>query len=265
MNKGANIAIGVVNSGLTIGTCVLVAKETPKYIKAMEELKAANEPGNKIKFGKKCKVFFKSYWPAILTGTGSVATQIGGTIINIKSQANLLAAYAGAEKLYKRYGNEVKEKLGMDTHHDILKGIAEKDKMPEQKDDGKQMFWNDHFGYIRCRKVDLLEALNEFKDGIANNVDVRERKWFYTVGMLVELIKDCEYEPDLPDYQLGWSEEGILVLTNEECNIKYSFTPAESKINGTKYEILEFNVEPYEPDGDGLPAECTKEYPKEEE
>lgn len=261
MSKGGQIFTGIVNSALTVGTCVLVAKETPKFNADLEALESNPE----AKKFDKVKLFLKDYWPALVCGAGSVGTSVGSSIINAKTQANLIAAYTGAERLYKKYGNEVKTKLGIDTHHNILQGIAEKDNIPEDKNDGKKLFWNDHFGFIRCKKEDLLEGLNELKDGIIQNCDKCEYKWFYTVGMFLTMIKDCEYEPNLPDYQLGWCQDGIITLGNDEVNLKYSFTPAESKINGTKYEILEFNIEPYEPDTDGLPLEVTKNYPKEEE
>lgn len=103
-----------------IGTNYLVAKETPDV---MEELEEAGEDAT---FIEKLKIIAHGYWPAMLTGAGSLGCTWTAQAINagreaelIKGQAALMAACSTMSIRQKQYRQEVQNEVGEEREKKI--------------------------------------------------------------------------------------------------------------------------------------------------
>lgn len=102
--------IGTVGS---IGTNILVAKETPKVREELEEA------GPDASLGEKLKIGIRGYWPALLTEAGTLGCMWGAQAINagrqaelIKGQAMLLATCGAMATQQQQYREEVRTEVG---------------------------------------------------------------------------------------------------------------------------------------------------------
>lgn len=117
-------AIGV------ICTTVLAVKATPKAMKLIEETE--KEKGEKLTKLEIVKAVWKPYIPAALFGASTIACIFGANILNKRSQASLVSAYALLDASYKDYKKKNIELNGVDADKHIKAEIA-KDKYDEKE------------------------------------------------------------------------------------------------------------------------------------
>ena len=94
------IVLAVTGSVGVIATSVLVAKETPKTNKKLEEV---IEDDKKKKLFKKGTIIVKSYWPAILCGVGTIGSIVASTIISKRTEASLIATATVLSQEWNKY------------------------------------------------------------------------------------------------------------------------------------------------------------------
>lgn len=105
-----------------VATSFMAVKATPKALLLLE--KAKREKGEDLTKVEKVKVAWKPYIPAALTGASTIACIFGANVLNTRSQAALMSAYALVDNSYKEYKNKVKELYGEETHQEIINAIA---------------------------------------------------------------------------------------------------------------------------------------------
>ena len=88
-------AVGVV------ATAVMAVKATPKALELIENAK--EEKGEELTKIEVVKVAGPTYIPAIVTGVATVACIFGSNVLNKRSQASLMSAYALLDNSYKEY------------------------------------------------------------------------------------------------------------------------------------------------------------------
>lgn len=113
-------ALGIVGF---VGTCVLVAKETPKAVVDLE--RAEQDKKSELKPVEKAKILAKNYWPAAATGIGSIACFVGANHISILRVQAAMAAYRMSENRFAEYQDKVVEKFGAKKEESVRTDIAQ--------------------------------------------------------------------------------------------------------------------------------------------
>lgn len=191
MNYKARKALSIIS---TIFTCagvvltgILVAKETPKANDKIKELKDKGVT-KKIEY---VKALLPIYWPAILTGAGTIASTTISQIISIKTEASLLATSTVLSQGWRKYKGKVKEVFGIEGEKVVGNevSLADYEKNHPQTPDGKKMYYEDHIGFFSCDERDLLTALSDLNQRL-HTPDPSPDGTFYC-ATLYFLMKDA--------------------------------------------------------------------------
>ena len=105
-----------------VSTAILAAKATPKAIKLLEEAK--KEKQEELTNWEIVRVAGPAYIPTVITGAATLACIFGANVMNKRSQAALMSAYALLDTKFKEYKDKVKELYGEETHQEIVNAIA---------------------------------------------------------------------------------------------------------------------------------------------
>ena len=133
-------AVGVV------GTAVAAVKATPKALRLLEQ--AETEKGEKLTKFEVVRVAGPAYIPAAVIGGSTIACIVGANVLNKRTQAGLMSAYALLDSSYKEYKNKVIDLYGEEGNKKVIAEIA-KDKYEENEveiDPDKQLFYDDFSG-----------------------------------------------------------------------------------------------------------------------
>lgn len=116
--------VSVLLTGLAVigvgATAVLVAKATPKAMKALEE----KDISTSEIFEKKvevAKTVAPIYAPAAAVGVATIGCIIGANSLNLKQQAALAGAYGVLATQAKKYKDQVKKIFGPDADDKVVK------------------------------------------------------------------------------------------------------------------------------------------------
>lgn len=182
--KIASILLGLTSAVGTVACAVLVAKETPKALDKINELK--NEKNTKkIEY---IKPILKYYWPAIVVGFGSIASSTISNIISIKTEASLIATTTMLSQGIKKYRNKVEEYFGIDTRK-FLDSEIEKDNFKKKENVALEddLYWEEHLGFFRCKPVNLMAALSDLNQRLHTpDPDPNGTFYFTTLSILME-------------------------------------------------------------------------------
>lgn len=105
-----------------ITTAALSVKATPKAVQLLEQAK--KEKGEELTKTEVIKVAWKPYIPAVASGVGTLMCIFGANVLNKRSQAALVSAYAMIDSSYKEYKQKLKELYGEEAHEKIVDAIA---------------------------------------------------------------------------------------------------------------------------------------------
>ena len=105
-----------------IATTVTAVKATPKAITLLE--KAREEKGEELTKIEKVKTVGSIYIPTIVMGVGTITCIFGANVLNKRTQAALVSAYALVDNSYKEYKQKLKELYGEEAHEEIVNAIA---------------------------------------------------------------------------------------------------------------------------------------------
>lgn len=125
-----------------IATTVTAVKATPKALVLLE--KAKNEKGEDLTKLETVKIAGPVYIPSIVLGVSTLACIFGANVLNARSQASLMSAYALIDSSYKDYRKKVDEIYGEEAGPLIRAEIA-KDKYeecPVKVEDGKRLYYD---------------------------------------------------------------------------------------------------------------------------
>lgn len=207
MNKLLNNAERFVKkNGSTILTCiggigvvatsVMAVKATPKALRLLEDAKEVK--GEELTKMEKVRVAGPVYIPAALVGVSTIACIFGANILNKRSQASLMSAYALLDNSYKEYKNKVTELYGEEVDTKIRQEIA-KDKYTgdEKPSDNDSVLFYDEFSgrYFNNTMENVLKAEYEINKRISEYAGAFLNEFYALAGIPVT---------DYGDY-LGWS------------------------------------------------------------
>lgn len=113
----------IIGSAATVGAVFLAAKEGPKFKETTEE--------KEMKTGEKILTGAKIFAPAIGCAALSIVCSVGAHMMDKKTQASLMGAYAVLNEGYKKYKAKNAELHGEDADLDVMRAIEE-EKLPEE-------------------------------------------------------------------------------------------------------------------------------------
>ena len=130
LRKNGSTILTCVGGVGVIATTVMAVKATPK---AMQLIKAAEEKkGEKLTRMETIQATATTYVPSALVGIATIASIFGANVLNKRSQAALMSAYALIDQTFKDYKTHVEEEYGEESNAHIREKIA-KDRYVEQK------------------------------------------------------------------------------------------------------------------------------------
>lgn len=158
--RNASTILTVAGGIGVLATTISAVKATPKAMKLIEE--AEEKKGEDLTKWDIVKTATPTYIPTVLMGAATVACIFGAQVLNKRSQAALMSAYALMDQKYKDYKNKAKELYGSDADTRITEEIA-KDKYEEEDiqdtDDGKQLYYDNYSErYFRATSEDVIKA-----------------------------------------------------------------------------------------------------------
>ena len=198
IKKAMPIVLAVTGSVGVIATSVLVAKEAPKASKKLEEVV---EEDKKKALLQKGTIVFKSYWPAILCGVGTIASIVASTIISKRTEASLIATATVLSQGWNKYKYKVKELLGPEVNDKITNAISHdeyKQKVPEKEEkktepsntSNKVLYYEEHLGFFECDQVKFMAALNDLNQRLhVPDADVKGTFYWATLKTFADDAK----------------------------------------------------------------------------
>lgn len=156
--RASSLILGLFSAFGTVLTAILVAKETPKAMEKMKEIKEKNKDAKKIDY---IKALIPIYWPAGLMCLGTMASTTISQVISIKTEASLIATSTMLSQGWNRYKGKVKDIFGIEGDKMITNSIASEDYEKKQPKTIKadKLFWEEHLGFFSCKKEDLIGAM----------------------------------------------------------------------------------------------------------
>ncbi|HEY2455577.1 MAG TPA: DUF6353 family protein, partial [Scandinavium sp.] len=131
-NNSPTILSGVAVAGV-ITTVVLAVRATPEVMRARTITKVGktdmSDPQQELDdltIAEEIKVAWRSYLPAAVSGTATIACIIGANQVGLKRNAALLGVYTLADTAFREYKDEVVKQLGDNKEQKIRDEITKK-------------------------------------------------------------------------------------------------------------------------------------------
>lgn len=202
-HNGSTILTCIGGVGVIV-TAVLAAKETPKALRLLEQVK--EDKGEELTKLETIAVAAPAYIPAIVTCTATLACVFGANILNKRQQASLMSAYALLDSSYKEYKSKVKDIYGEDADERVNAEIAKdnyEDNYEEdlEEEDGLSLFWDSYsHRWFRSTLANVRQAEYETNRDLTLADCVSVNHFYEYLG--VPLIEN--------GYDYGWSSEACF-------------------------------------------------------
>lgn len=171
-------AVGVV------ATTVMAVKATPKALVALEAKK--EEKGEDLTRLETIVAVAPAYAPSTITGIATIGCIFGINVLNKRSQASLMSAYALLDKSYKEHKGKVKELFGEQGEFQVKESIA-KDKYEEQKpvvSDDMELFYDFYSSrYFESTMDNVKEAAYKLNRMIATSGGAYLNEYYGLLGL----------------------------------------------------------------------------------
>lgn len=218
-----------------VATTVLAIKATPKAMQILEQAKEAK--GEDLTKMEVVITAAPAYIPTILVATSSILCIFGANVLNKRSQASIMSAYALLDNSYKEYKNKVKDLYGDETDSLVREELA-KDRYDEvdhdhDEDDDKKLFF-DEFSkrYFRATTETVLRAEYEVNRILNETGGLSLNEYYELVGL--DPVDYGEY--------LGWSYAQLYEMYWESwLYFNHTRTVAD---DGSEFWIIDF-TEPF--------------------
>lgn len=228
----------------TVTTAIFAAKAAPEAKERLIE--AEEEKQEPLTLVEKAVVVAPVYWPAVVTGTATVASIIGGGILSNRRQASLISAYTMLGTGFKEYKKQVIGEYGEEADYRIEKRIAE-GKMADSFTDEKFIFRCDYFDDDIVRtKEDVFNAFYHTNRNFAlrGYSPLRELKEFLGVetrDLDTELGWSMYVGPEY--YGYSWIDYYLEEVTDPDgikvLEIRFPFDPTTDYLD--EYSNLPYN------------------------
>ena len=214
-----SILLGLMSAAGTVVTAILVAKETPKALEKIKELKENNQT-KKMDY---VKALAPIYWPAGLMCLGTISSTTISQVLSIKSEASLIATTTMLSQGWRRYKGKVTDVLGIKGEQAISNAVSADKYSKEQPVKPKpeeMMFYEEHIGFFSCKREKLINALTDINQRL-HTPDADPKGTFYWTS-LYYLLKDAEatvYDKSRIQVakNFGWTTEYLSEADELEC------------------------------------------------
>ncbi len=230
--------------GGVVVTAITTARATPKAVAALTS--AQLNKGEELTTVEKVKIVAPVYLPPLITGTATIICILGSNILNQRTQASMVSAYALIDQSYRDYRNKVRELYGEEADHKIIEAIAVDQSKPvfinasylggpcdsslEEENSGKPVLWYEEYSK-RFFEASLEQVL-------AAEYHVNRNYILDGSNVLNDLYSFLGLE--LTDFgeEMGWTP-------TDEGEFWIEFNHRKAKLDdGTIFYILEMPFEP---------------------
>ena len=197
LKRNSSMILTCVGAVGVIATTVTAVKATPKAVMLLETAK--EEKGEELTKLEVVKIAGPAYIPTAVLGVSTLACIFGANVLNQRSQASLMSAYALVDKGYKDYRKKVDELYGEEAGSQVRAGIA-KDKYEEQSiktvEDGNRLYYDFYSGrYFEASPEFVKTAEYEFNRKLMMDDCAYLNEWYYLLDL----------EPLEHGLDFGWS------------------------------------------------------------
>jgi hypothetical protein len=188
LKRNSSTILTCVGAAGVVATTVTAVKATPKALALLDQAK--EEKGGELTKLETVKIAGPAYVPTVILGVSTLACIFGANILNQRSQASLMSAYALLDSGYKDYRKKVEELYGTEAGTQIRAGIA-KDKYDEEYPessaepaDGKRLYY-DYYSeqYFEARPFDVQRAEYEVNRTLMMDDGVYLNEWYSLLGL----------------------------------------------------------------------------------
>lgn len=218
-----------------VATTVTAVRATPKALMLLENAK--EEKGDALTKLETVKIAAPVYIPSALIGVSTLACIFGANVLNQRSQASLMSAYALVERGYKEYRNKVDELYGEEAGSQVRSGIV-KDKYEAQPirtvEDGKMLYYDFYSSrYFEASPTFVKTAEYELNRKLMMDDCAYLNEWYYLLDL----------EPLEHGLDFGWS-----TCANSDMYWQTWVDFHHEKVvmdDGLECIIISFSQEPY--------------------
>ena len=248
--KILSILLGFTSAIGTVVTAVLVAKETPKAMKKIEELKKQEN----VKKRDYIKALVPIYWPAGVVCLGTIASTTVSNAISLKTEASLIATSTMLSQGWNKYKGKVKDIFGIEGEKHVSQDISAEEYNEKQMDkvpqtDDRKLYYEEHLGWFLCNERDLLTAIIDLNQRLHTPDPSPDGTFYFTT--LAVLAKDAkarilDKEKFKACKNIGWTTDYLCEVYDLSCMwVHVYFTKACKRDTGeVLYTKLNFWEEP---------------------
>ena len=214
----SSVIFGLISAAGTIFTAVLVAKETPKAIEKIKQLKE-NKDLKKIDY---VKALVPIYWPAGVVCLGTIASTTVSQVISLKTEASLIATSTMLSQGWRRYKNKVKDIFGIEGDKLVTNDISldEYNKNNFKAMSNEKLYWEEHIGFFTCNERDLLTALSDLNQRLHTPDPAPDGTFYFTT--LYFLLKDAkakifDKKKLEASKNIGWTADYLAEVYDLNC------------------------------------------------
>ena len=246
--KAGSIILGLTSAVGTIVTAILVAKETPKALNKINELKKLKQ----VKKTDYIKALAPIYWPAAVICLGTIASTTISQVMSIKTEASLIATSTMLNQGWNRYKGRVKDFFGKKTDQIVTTSIANEDyeKAKTNKvESDEQLYWEEHLGFFKCRQIDLVTALTDLNQRL-HTPDPNPKGTFYwtTLEVLMDDARATVFDKTKLEAckNIGWTTDYLCEVYDLKCMwVHPEYTTVVNKATGeVLYTKISFFEDP---------------------
>lgn len=215
-------------------TAIMAAKDT---IKAAELVK--KKEGTDVKLSKKeiIKTAAPAYIPTVVVGISTIACIFGANILNKKTQASLMGAYALLDQSYKEYKDNTKKVFGDEADRRIKESIAKNyydDSTAFPREDNKQLFFDFHgLQFFNATEDEVLAAEDAVNQMMMNTGYAALESFYKLLG--IECVDT--------DYEVGWTRGSCAEYGFDYIEFKHDVIKND---DGTEFTAITMITEPVE-------------------
>lgn len=213
-------------------TAIVSAKNT---VKAVNIIKEHEEPGVKLSKKEIVRLAAPAYIPTFVTGLTTIACVFGANVLNKRTQASLMSAYALLDSSYKEYRDKAVEVYGEDADREIREAVAKNhydDSTAFVKEDDKQLFFDFHGLQFFNSTTEEVENAEKTCNQMLKKCGYVSLSTFY--DMLGIQCADV-------DYEVGWSENMCKHLGYDGIGFVHDILKND---DGSEFIAITMSVEP---------------------
>ena len=240
IQKSLPIILSITSVVGVVATGVLIAKETEKHIDELREAKSDKK--------RYIRILLKSYAPAIVVGSATIASVTAGTIIGKKTEASLSATCFMLDGALRRYKGKAKDVLGKKAE-EIEKTIADdliqnnESKNNYKDEDGYRRYYEEHVGEFLAKPEDFQAAITKMNERILTG------ECYCSLKLFLEDMhaKMCDSNIDKVSYDYGWTSEYLREVYLDEgftCFVHANTETCADENGEIKYVKVTFDKEP---------------------